>query len=1112
MPTVLQQTNQNEIDLNFKSRAVSQHDKLRVLDVQRTCVHDGAGLRTTIFFYGCGLRCMWCQNPESLAYPSDLPPDGNFSIVDIMEIINRDKDYFSASKGGVTLSGGDPMLQDTEGMVNLLKLLKKENIHVTAETTLHAPWKNISKLAPYIDQFLVDLKVVGDDTLHMKLTKQDSKLIHNNIQNLLELKANVRFRMVIVPELNDNESSIMAAAEFLKSVNYDSIELLKFHNMYEDKARRLGVDFIPLNISPEQSLNAIRNAVETFKSYNIKAINSDIDESRQQPQFTQRVIDVQNDIRNSGRALCVEVSKLKTKYYKKNGFKKPTPIHRSERLAYVLKNKTIKVFPQELLVGNFTSKRVAGQVWEEHYGILDISFLHKINKQKPVAFQCSLKERMTFYTYIFPFWWKHSLFRKVNPKISDMITTVARSCDMIAGFNNNMAAIAHYIVNFDRILELGTTGLIAEIKAKQIEKPENNQDFYKGAIIGLEGLEAFGQRYADLLTEMYRVEKDPARRVELKEMADICRHVPKYPARTYHEALQSMMLLQIALCIESYENAVSFGRLDQILYPYYKRDVEAGLITYEKAKELLCLFILKMDEAILVNDGDSFLNVSKLFETLSTDQAVTFGGVDKDGNDATNDVTYMLVDACELQPLAINMCARINKNSPDKYIDRLAEIYINGCPMPELFSDEIYIKSLPKHYATTVENARNYAIVGCVEPNASDDHFGNTDCANMNLALPLLQAIKGHEHDLWNYTFHEKMDKIVSKVIEYNFEGKNALSRAIISMNEKHMKRDNAKKGLYVFNPPANMDELLKRFQTRLNKLAASVLADHQKIEAELRKRFTTPLASALYKGCVESGKDAYEGGTTFNSSGIQAVGVTDVADSLYAINEVVFKKRMYTLSEIIDAIDSNFEGDYNQQIRKALLAVPKFGDDSSAEASEWVTKVMEMYNKALASVGNVPRNGIYSAGYYALNVSDRYGKKTQALPSGRLKGVPLANSVAPHYGMEESNLFSSLNSVAEVNFADFAANGTTLTFTIDSALFQGAEGVRNLASIFKIYLTKGGMQFQPNVINRQILIDAYNNPEKHKYLMVRVAGYCAYFNELSDELKQIIINRTCYA
>jgi len=308
------------------------------------------------------------------------------------------------------------------------------------------------------------------------------------------------------------------------------------------------------------------------------------------------------------------------------------------------------------------------------------------------------------------------------------------------------------------------------------------------------------------------------------------------------------------------------------------------------------------------------------------------------------------------------------------------------------------------------------------------------------------------------------------------------------------------------------MDELLYRFQIRLNALAKSILTDHQNLEKELRTNFTTPLASSLFKGCIENGKDVYEGGTTFNSSGIQAVGVTDVADSLHAIEEVVYKKKLYTINDIIKAIENNFQGSYYQQIRSALLAVPKFGDDSSREATEWVNKVLEIYNNALDSVKNCPRNGRYSAGYYALNVGTIYGKNTPALPSGRLRGVPLANSIIPHYGMEQTDLLSSLNSIAGVDFIEHAENGTTATLTIDSALFQGADGPKNLARLFKTFLTSGGMQIQPNVINREILLDAYKHPEKHKYLIVRIAGYCAYFNELSDEMKRTIINRTCYS
>jgi formate C-acetyltransferase len=169
---------------------------------------------------------------------------------------------------------------------------------------------------------------------------------------------------------------------------------------------------------------------------------------------------------------------------------------------------------------------------------------------------------------------------------------------------------------------------------------------------------------------------------------------------------------------------------------------------------------LKIDEIHFVNDGNSLLSVNKLFETMSVDQTMTFGGVDKDGKDATNDITYMLIDACELQPYAIDPSARIHKDSPEKYLERLAEVYINGCPMPKVNSDDVYIKAILKHYPVTIEQARNYAIVGCVEPNASDDHFGNTDCANVNLALPFLQALKGHTYDLWKpASFGEILDK-----------------------------------------------------------------------------------------------------------------------------------------------------------------------------------------------------------------------------------------------------------------------------------------------------------------------------------------------------------------
>lgn len=1085
---------------------------LKLFNIQRTCVHDGPGIRTTIFFQGCNLRCLWCQNPESQSFKQNMVLNREYSVDEIMDIILRDKPYYDSTRGGVTLSGGEPLLQDPENLISLLKALKKEKIQVSAESTLQAPWKNIEMVAPYIDLFLLDLKYVGNDERHKEYTSQDSVVIHKNIKKLIDLNANIKFRMVMVPGYTDTEENITNTAKYLKSVGYDSIELLKYYKFYEEKAKKFGIDPILLNITSEQALESLEAGLERFRELGIKAENTDLDSSKTNPKFTDRVLEIQEAIRGSKRGLSIESSRLKTKFYRKNGFGYPAHVHRAKRLAYVLENKKTIVYPGELLVGNFTPKRRGSQLWEDYHGTLGLLFLYNIDRQKPVSYQISLKDKIYTYLRIFPFWVKHSLLSKVYPKLTDLATGISKATDMKAGLNNNLLAIAHFVANYKPVLKLGTTGLIEKVRAKQKEHPENNQEFYEAAVIALKGLERFGQRYAEHLSELIKTEKDPERRKELEIMKQNCEHVPKHPARTFHEALQCVTLIHIALCQESYENAISFGRLDQILYPYYKKDLEEGRITYEEAKELICLFVLKMEELVLTTDGNSFISAYKAVETNSTDQALTFGGLGKDGKDATNDVTYMFLDACELNTYSIDMAARVNEDSPDDYLERIAEIYLNGCPIPQLFSDETYIDALMNHYPTTIENARDYSIVGCVEPTASDDHFGNTDCANMNLALALLQAIKGHDHDLWNLKLKDILLNISTTFFKWLFKGKSRISKFFTRLIDKVLIRRDIKQGLYKYNPPKSMDELLDRFQERLNVLGKSILTDHQNIERQLRTYFPTPLTSSFSEGCLESGKDVYEGGAQFNSSGIQAVGLTDAADSLYALNEVVFKKKLYTLQEVIYAIDGNFKGSKGKKIRDALLAVPKFGDDSPSEAVKWMNKTLEIYNNTLDSIPNVPRNGRYSAGYYALNVNTQYGLKTPALPSGRNAGVPLANSLTPHYGMEQKDLLSSLNSISKLDFTEHAENGTTVTMSIDSSIFQGPEGKKNLANIFKTFLANGGMMLQPNVIDRDILIEAYNDPSKHPYLLVRIAGYCAYFNELSDEMKRTIINRSCYS
>jgi formate C-acetyltransferase len=1082
--------------------------RLSVLNIQRTCVHDGPGIRTTVFFRGCPMRCRWCQNPEAQAFESPSSRNTGRSVSEIQDTIAKDREYYRNTHGGITLSGGEPLAQNQAGLVSFLDSVKGDGLHVTVETAGDVPWRRFEAAMPYVDLFLFDVKVVGDRVLHQKLTGRDGRRVEDNLRRLVAAGANVRVRMCVVPGHNDMTTNIEATAALLKSIGHPTIELMRYYNLHEDKARRLELAQEPLHITAERSARALEAVADTFTALGIAVHTTASDVARQSPTFTRRVHRIHRDIRDAGYQVCLESAELKTAYHKKHGFTEPLAVQRANLLRHLLKNKKIIVYRNELLVGNFTSKRVGGSVWLEYFGTAMVINLWNIDRQKPTGFKCSLSDKLRFYTRLAPFWATRGLLARAFPSLLEFGQFLMRTVEKRSGFNNNLAGIAHYIVNCERLVRLGTNGIRREAEEKRKDHPDTA--FYDGVQIALKALEEFADRYAAHLHLLAREEPNSQRRAELEHLAQVCIRVPRRPARTFHEALQAILFLQIALCTESFENAISLGRLDQVLQPYYEADLEAGRIDYEAAKELVACFIMKIDEVIFLNDGDTAFELGKMFESLSPVETVTVGGVDRKGEDCTNDVTYMILDACELRPIGVNMAARIHKDSPPEYVERIAEVYLNGSPMPALYNDEVYVAALRNEYETSLEDARNYSIVGCVEPVASDDHFANTDSANINVVMPFLQALKGDTRPLWRFGELPYADKRFRRAIRSRL-GRPGGGRRALARLRRIRKRVEKRLRNGPYDPPAAMDQLMERFQERLTELVRDVLADQQRIETTLAEHLTTPLASSLYRGCMESGKDAYEGGTTFNSSGIQAVGVTDVADSLAAIDQLVFREERYTLAEVLEAMDDNFQRQRHRQLRADLLAAPKFGDDSASDAHLWVNQVLELYTNALRAAEHKNRDGKYVAGYYGLNVNMVYGRKTPALPSGRLYGTPLANSICPHYGMQMVDLSSALNAVAKVDFARYAPNGTTLTSTIDSGLFPGKSGVRNLAGLIRGYFNQGGMQFQPNLIDREILLDAYNNPGKHKDLVVRIAGYCAYFDDLSDELKREIIDRSYY-
>lgn len=1067
--------------------------QLSVLKIQRTCVHDGPGIRTNVFFRGCAMRCRWCQNPEAQAFDRSAPGP---HLAEILETIRQDVPYYARTRGGVTLSGGEPLLQPLPGLLALLQALGEEELPVAVETAGHAPWKAYQAVLPHVGLFLYDLKLAASDERHQAATRTRLQPVLDNLRGLVDAGADVQLRMCVVPGINDDDANLEATARLVRAVGHRDLELLRFHNAYEKKARRLGVPHEELGITAEQSAAAFERATQVLTAAGLTVRGGHVPAARPGPDFPQRVLDVRQAIRKAGYSVCLESARLKTAFYQRHGFREPVKVQRAELLRYLLGNKQVTIYPQELLVGNFTSKRVGGNIWAELFGSVGILNLHGADRQKPVSFNCTLADKLEFYLRIFPFWAKHSLIAKVYPELRDLGWFTAKALGKRVAFLNNLSGIAHFVINHEPYLERGTRGMIEDARRRQQETP-GHDDFYDSVVISLKGLEEFAARYARRLEELARVERDETRKAELEGMARVCRRVPAQPARTFHEALQSVLFVMIALCTETFENAISFGRLDQVLYPYYRRDLEAGRITKERARELLALFVLKIDELIFLSDGESGLQFGKLFESLSPVETITMGGVDGEGRDATNDLTYMLLDVCELRPISVNMAARIHAGSPPEYVERIAEVYLGGSPMPELFNDDVYVPALQRHYPSPLAELRNYSIVGCVEPVASKDHFGNTDCANINLTIPFLRALRGDERPMWRWGLLEGFDRKLLYAAADKLHLKWLLTWDRAPAHQR---------------APKSMEELMARFEARTHEVTRAVLHDHQLIEAALCREFSTPLTSALYEGCMRSGRCVYEGGTTINTSGIQGIGVTDVADSLAAIEDVVFERRFCSMQDLLDALAANFEGSWYQAIRTELLAAPKFGDDQAPATQRWMGRVLEVWTGALAATPHVPRHGKYVAGYYGLNVNLVYGKRTPPLPSGRLRGAPLANSLVPHYGWQSRDLTSALNSIARLDFPRFAPNGTTNTATIDPGLFPGAEGVKNLAAIIRGYFGQGGMQLQPNVVSRETLMDAYLHPGTHPDLVVRIAGYCAYFDDLSDDLKREIIDRTYYS
>jgi pyruvate formate-lyase/glycerol dehydratase family glycyl radical enzyme len=778
---------------------------------------------------------------------------------------------------------------------------------------------------------------------------------------------------------------------------------------------------------------------------------------------SERIIRLKTAVMEARPGICPERALIWTRYFRKRENRKRSPhVSIAGALSEVLAQKSIAIHPGELIVGNYTSRRVGGSIFPELHGLLVLLDLFRFSSRETNPLEISGSSRWALIKII-PFW----LFRFLGIKVySSPLREVRMLLDQLKAHHyliNETGGISHIAPDYESLLRMGTDGYKTKAKELQAATDRGSESWfvYEGMITIAEGLAHFGKRYADLAEDMLHSEMDQNRKAELEEIASVCRQVPRHAARSFREALQSLFFAQIALNHESLDNSVCPGRMDQYLYPYYCEDLKKGIITRKGAKELLSCFSIKMSEIIPVFSRQ----ITNFHGGMFNGQVVTVGGVDRDGRDAVNELSYIFLEIMdELRMRQPNYHARIHANTGRQYLDKIYSMLAGGSNSPALYCDETIIKTMTGN-GYHIEDARDYTPVGCVEPVCQGKSFSSTDAAIFNVPVILEMALNGGRR--FGHLFRSGPK----------------------TMSARKMK---------------TMADVTAAFETQLRFKMDHLIRDLRAVEEANRKYHPTPLTSMLIEGCLESGVCSTAGGALYNYSGIQCVAPADTGDALRAIQKLVLADGKMNMPELLAALKNNLP---DENVRSSLKKAEKFGNDN-ADADNWTRYVIDTFAGMLKSSGGNTRGGDYMMGLYSVTAHEFFGRITGALPNGRRKGEPFGAGIGPSNGMDRKGPTAILNSMNSLDHSR-AGNGINFNMKFSPHTLRGEEGRRALGTLIGTYFRRGGMQVQINVMDAALLADARNHPDKYPNLLVRVSGYSAYFNDLTPAMKDEIIQRS---
>jgi len=764
---------------------------------------------------------------------------------------------------------------------------------------------------------------------------------------------------------------------------------------------------------------------------------------------------------------CTERGMLLTKFLKKKGGLDYTdPFTRQAELtSYILRNKKPNIFPHDLLAGSSTSKRKGVLFFPEFLGASIWPELLSMSTRKECPYNISIEDIMLIDQEILPFWMYKNVLELVRKKIGDKELRLWDNFFLY--MPSKFSCISHTIPDYKSVLEKGFSGLIddASYKLKALDKSnienyEKKKRFYEGIIRVMEGVIEYANNLSEEATKQANLCEDNLRRAQLEKMAEICKKVPFGPAKSYWEAVQSIWICKSALYQEQNNVGFSIGRIDQLLNPYYIKDLENGVITRKEAIEILGHFWCKIGDPIpMVPEAGALL-----FGGTASNQAITIGGCDKDGTNVVNEITFIGLDVTELMHLRDpNVNARIRHDDPDEYTQRVAEVIINTGSTPSLINDKVVIPALEKT-GVSLEDACDYAQVGCLEPTSTGRTFGHTGAILINLMSALeLVFCNGNT---------ERSEELTVKTGELSdFKTYDIFLEAI-------------KKQLKIIVEKA----------TKINNVLGQV---HRYLHPQ-------PLLSSLFEGPIDSGMCLLDGGAKYNSSGIAFIGLADLIDSLYAIKRLIYDEKKVSLPELIEILNSNFKGraDIYKYVRNKL---DHFGNNIDHVDNIGAELVDYLYN-VCRGIKNY-RNGFYNPGYWSMTIHSAFGRITRANPHGRKYEESLSSGLTPVSFGQRNGPTAVFNSLAHLDNTKMP-NGMALNMKFSKSLFQNSEKLEIFKALFKSYFEQGGMQVQFIIQDVKTLIDARDHPDKYPDLMVRISGYTAYFNDLNDFMKEEIITR----